>query len=167
MHPLVAFLLQLALILGTARLFGDIMRRLNQPAVLGELAAGIVLGPSLLGWLFPDVFTAIFQAHLPDPRVVEFYKETLRQQPPNYNPLETISTIGLILLMLLTGLETDIRVMRNMGRAAFMASSFGMLIPFISGLLLGMMLDKSYVTETGRLPLVLFLATAMAISAMP
>jgi len=165
MHPLVAFLLQLAVILGAARLFGYIMKRMGQPAVLGELAAGIVLGPSLLGWVFPDVFKAVFQAHLANPTVVEFYGSVMKQPVPN--PLDTVSTVGLILLMLLTGLETDIRVMRNMGRAAFMASFFGMLIPFISGLLLGMALDDSYVTATGRLPLVLFMATAMAISAMP
>ncbi len=164
MNPYVAFLLQLALILGMARLLGDLMRRLNQPAVLGELAAGIILGPSFLGWMFPDAFKFVFQAHLADPNIVNFYK-SMKQSVPN--PLDTISAVGLVLLMLLTGLETDIRVMRNMGRAAFMASVFGMVIPFGTGLLLGMGLDERYVPDSGRLPLVLFMATAMAISAMP
>ena len=145
MNENVAFLLQLALILGLARFLGEVMRRFNQPPVLGELLAGIVLGPSLLGLVWPEASHLIFH---------------------NTAKLESLSLVGLVLLMLLTGLETDVRVMRHMGRAAFMASTFGILIPFASGLLLGQFLDDSHVLK-GRIPLMLFLATAMGISAMP
>ena len=148
----VAFLLQVALILSMARLLGEIMRRLNQPPVLGELLAGILIGPSVLGWVWPDGFQAVFG----DGSLLNTKQAALRH----------VSTVGLILLMLLTGLETDIRIMRNMGRAAFTASVFGMLIPFISGFLLGTFLDERFVLKE-RAPLALFLATAMAISAMP
>jgi Kef-type K+ transport system membrane component KefB/nucleotide-binding universal stress UspA family protein len=144
--PQIAFLLQVALILGMARLLGEMLRRVNQPPVLGELLAGIVLGPSLLGIVWPQGFQAVFA---------------------DQTALTHLSTVGLILLMLLTGLETDVRVMRNMGRAAFAASVFGMLVPFASGLLLGAYLDERFVTQHGRPLLALFMATTLAISAMP
>jgi Kef-type K+ transport system membrane component KefB/nucleotide-binding universal stress UspA family protein len=160
LNPHVAFLLQIALILGTARLFGEVLRRANQPPVLGELMAGIVLGPSLFGWLFPGAFHSIFGT--PGLPATDVASAIHYQAALNH-----VAGVGLILLMLLTGLETDIRIMRNMGRAAFTASIFGMLIPFGSGLLLGVYLDDSYVTTHGREVLTLFLATAMAISAMP
>ncbi len=141
----VSFLLQFALILVLARTLGEVLRHFNQPSVLGELLAGILLGPSLLGHFFPGLQQAVFG-------------QTLH--------LQTVSFIGLVLLMLLTGLETDIRVMRNMGRSAFLASVFGIAIPFALGLLLGGALSDDYVLK-GRLPLVLFMATAMGVSAMP
>lgn len=152
MNPLVAFLLQLALILGVARLLGELLRRINQPPVLGELMAGIVLGPTLLGKLWPAAYQAIFIA--------------APSETPSPQHLETVSLIGLVLLMLLTGLETDIRVLRNMGRAAFMASFFGMVIPFASGVGIGWYLPDGYVHK-GRPELMLFMGTAMGISAMP
>jgi Kef-type K+ transport system membrane component KefB/nucleotide-binding universal stress UspA family protein len=124
---------------------GELMRRLNQPPVLGELLAGILLGPSLFGALWPEGFQAIFGDRA---------------------ALESLATVGLILLMLLTGLETDVRLMRGMGRATFTCSLFGMLIPFGTGILLGLMLDDRFVLKS-RLALTLFLATAMAVSAMP
>jgi Kef-type K+ transport system membrane component KefB/nucleotide-binding universal stress UspA family protein len=145
MRPEVAFLLQFALILVTARALGELLRRLNQPAVLGELMAGILLGPSVLGQVLPGLQHAVFAqtAHL-----------------------QTVSFVGLVLLLLLTGLETDVRIMRNMGRTALLASFFGIAIPFASGLLLGAYLPGHNVLK-GRLPLMLFMATAMGISAMP
>ncbi|MBE0569124.1 MAG: cation:proton antiporter [Deltaproteobacteria bacterium] len=141
----VSFLLQFAIILVLARTLGEILRRMNQPAVLGELLAGILLGPSLLGQVWPEMQQAVFgqTAHL-----------------------QTVSFVGLVLLMLLTGLETDVRTMRNMGRTALLASIFGMVIPFASGMLLGAYLPDVHVLK-GRLPLMLFLATAMGLSAMP
>jgi len=140
-----AFILQMALILGAARLLGEIFKRLKQPPILGELCAGILLGPSLLGWLWPAGFSTVFGEH---------------------RMLDTMSTVALILLMLLTGLETDIRVLRNLGRAAFSSSVCGLLIPFASGILLGLWLDERFVLKD-RLSLALFLATAMAVSALP
>lgn len=145
MSPEVAFLIQFAVILVLARALGELLQRFNQPAVLGELTAGILLGPSCLGLLLPDLQRLVFArtAHL-----------------------DTVALVGLLLLMLLTGLETDVRTMRNMGRTAVLVSIFGILIPFVSGLILGWRLPESYVLK-GRLPLSHFLATAMGISAMP
>lgn len=148
MDPITAFLLQMSMLLVAARTCGEICRRLNQPPVLGELLAGILLGPSAFGALFPNAFQSIFS---------------------NTTMLQSMSTMGLVLLMLLTGLETDVRVLRNMGRAALGASISGMLIPFASGFLLALYVDDRFVTNpaTGRFPLALFLATAMGVSAMP
>jgi len=145
LSPEVAFLIQFAVILVLARALGELLQRFNQPAVLGELTAGILLGPSFLGLLLPDLQRAIFV------------------QPQH---LQTVSFVGLVLLLLLTGLEPDVRTRRNMGRTAVLVSVFGILIPFVSGLILGWRLPESYVLK-GRLPLSHFLATAMGISAMP
>jgi len=145
MTPEVAFLIQFALILVLARALGELLQRFNQPAVLGELMAGILLGPSFLGHFLPELQHAVFG---------------------QTEHLQTVAFVGLVLLMLLTGLETDIRTMRNMGRTALLASVFGIVIPFVSGLLLGWSLPESYVLK-GRLPLTHFLATAMGLSAMP
>src|SRR5256885_2048922 len=104
MAPNVALLLQLACIILTARLLGEVFRAFNQPPVLGELLAGVLLGPSVLGFAWPEAYHTLFASHA---------------------ELENIALLGLVLLMLLTGLETDVRVMRNMGRAALSASVFG------------------------------------------
>jgi Kef-type K+ transport system membrane component KefB/nucleotide-binding universal stress UspA family protein len=145
LSPEVAFLVQFALILVLARALGELLQRFNQPAVLGELLAGILLGPSFLGLLLPDLQRAIFV---------------------QTQHLQTVSFVGLVLLMLLTGLETDVRTMRNMGRTALLASIFGIVVPFVSGLLLGWSLPDSFVLR-GRLPLTHFIATVMGLSAMP
>lgn len=150
-HAIFLLLLQLATLLILARVLAAVMERLGQPAVIGELLAGVLLGPSILGFLAPDLFFALF------PSEVE-----------QFHLLEVVSWIGMVLLLLLTGLETDIRAMRNLGRAAVMASVFGMVIPFASGLALGWWLPDRFLVETADRPIfAAFLATAMAISAMP
>ena len=84
------------------------------------------------------------------------------------NLLEVVGTLGMVLLLLLTGLETDLRLLRNLGRAALVASAMGMLVPFATGFGLGMVMPDAYLAEPGRRVLFsAFLATAMAISAMP
>src|SRR5689334_10004854 len=115
-HAILLLLLQLAGVLALARVFSEIMRRLRQPAVIGELLAGIVLGPTILGHYLPELSTA-------------FFPPTTRQ----FHLLEAISWIGMVLLLLLTGLETDIRVMRSLGRAALYTSLGGMLVNFALG----------------------------------
>jgi Kef-type K+ transport system membrane component KefB/nucleotide-binding universal stress UspA family protein len=150
-HAILILLLQLAGLLLLARLLAEAMRRIGQPAVIGELLAGVLLGPTILGHFAPGLFTLAFP-----------------QETAQFHLLEVISWLGMILLLLLTGLETDIRAMRNLGRAAFMASVFGMVVPFGSGLALGWMLPDAYLTDPANRPIfAAFLATAMAISAMP
>jgi len=150
-QAILTLLLQLAGMLVLARALAEVMRRLGQPAVIGELLAGVLLGPTVLGHWAPEVFAWAFppvesQRHL----------------------LEIISWLGMVLLLLLTGVETDIRAMRNLARAGLMASVFGMVIPFATGLALGWLLPDAFLTDpANRTVFALFLATTMAISAMP
>jgi Kef-type K+ transport system membrane component KefB/nucleotide-binding universal stress UspA family protein len=150
-HAILLLLLQLAGVLALARVFSELMRRLRQPAVIGELLAGIVLGPSVLGHYLPRLSTA-------------FFPPTIRQ----FHLLEAISWIGMVLLLLLTGLETDVRVMRSLGRAALFTSLGGMLVNFAVGGTLGWMLPAQYLTDPATRPIfAAFFATALAITAMP
>lgn len=150
-HSVFVLLLQLALLLVVARAGALLSRLLGLPAVVGELAAGIVLGPSVLGHYAPHAFELIF------PR-----------DAAQMNLLEVVGTLGMVLLLLLTGLETDLRLLRNLGRAALVASAMGMLVPFAMGYGLGMLMPETYLAQPDRRVLFsAFLATAMAISAMP
>jgi Kef-type K+ transport system membrane component KefB/nucleotide-binding universal stress UspA family protein len=150
-QAILILLLQLAVLLVLARLLAELMRRIGQPAVIGELLAGVFLGPTVLGHLFPELFAWAFP-----------------QEAAQFHLLEAVSWLGMVLLLLLTGLETDIRIMKNLGRAALSASVFGMVIPFASGLLLGWYLPDRFLADPAdRNIFAAFLATAMAISAMP
>lgn len=150
-HSVFLLLIQLALLVVVARLAAELAKRLGLPAVVGELSGGIALGPTLFGHYFPDAFAAVFP-----PSVEQFHL------------LDAFSTIGMALLLLLTGLETDIRLLRNLGRAAFIASVMGMVLPFGLGFGLGYVVPPEYLTDpTRRTLFALFLATAMSISAMP
>ncbi len=150
-HTLLTFVVQLALLLTAARSLGEIARRLGQPPVIGELTAGVLLGPSVLGMLAPDLQLALF------PR-----------DPLQFQILEVIAWLGMIWLLLMTGLETDLDVLRNLGRAAFYASVLGMVIPFVTAFALGWVVpDRLLVRPDHRLIFALFLATALSISAIP
>lgn len=145
-------LTQLALLLVVARLGAELVRRLGLPTVVGELGAGIALGPSLFGRLAPDLFERVFPH-----RAAQFHL------------LDVVGSLGMVLLLLLTGLETDVRLLRNLGRAALIASVSGMVLPFALGFVLGQWLvpDQYLVDVERRTLFALFLATAMSISAMP
>ncbi|HVZ72220.1 MAG TPA: cation:proton antiporter [Polyangia bacterium] len=150
-HAVFLLLVQLALLIAAARLGAELAKRLGLPAVVGELAAGIALGPSVFGHWFPGGFAAIF--------------------PPtneSFHLLDAFSAMGMTLLLLLTGLETDVRLLRNLGRAALIASMMGMVLPFGLGYGLGWIMPDQFLADpNGRILFSLFLATAMSISAMP
>ena len=152
-HSVFLLLVQLALLVGMTRVGAEIAKRIGLPAVVGEMTGGIALGPTLFGHYFPGAFAAIFpssaeQLHL----------------------LDAFGTVGMSLLLLLTGLETDLRLLRNLGLSAFIASVMGMVLPFALGFGLGYawMPPAGYLTDPGhRVLFSLFLATTMSISAMP
>src|SRR4030095_634403 len=130
-----------------ARIGAGVSRAFGLPAVVGELAAGIVLGPSVFGHYAPGAFTAIF------PRSSE-----------QFHLLETVGLLGMVLLLLLTGLETDLKLLRNLGRAAVVASGLGMIVPFVLGFGLGLWMPAEFLAMPDRRVLfAAFLATAMAI----
>jgi K+:H+ antiporter len=154
-HALFLLLLQVVLILAVSRPLAELMKRLGQPSVLGELLAGIVLGPSLLGWIWPAAYGVLFPADAAN----HFLQPHL---------LEVVSWIGMVLLLMLTGLETDVRLLRHLGRSALSSSALGMLIPFVCGFALGIFTPDEFLADPSRRILFsLFLATAMSISAMP
>ncbi len=150
-HAAFLLLVELALLIGAARLGAELAKRMGLPAVVGEMASGIALGPSLLGHYAPQLYADLF--------------------PPNAEQmhlLDAFGTIGMTLLLLITGLETDLRLLRNLGRAALIASAAGMVLPFALGFGLGVVMPAGYLMRADhRVMFCLFLATTMSISAMP
>src|SRR3954449_6093338 len=150
-HSVFLLLVQLALLIAVARLGAEAAKRVGLPAVVGELAGGIALGPSGFGHWAPQAFLAVFPPSL-----------------EQYHLLDAFSSVGMTLLLLLTGLETDLRLLRNLGRAALIASMMGMVLPFGLVFGLGYVTPAAYLTDpTHRILFSLFLATAMSISSMP
>jgi Kef-type K+ transport system membrane component KefB/nucleotide-binding universal stress UspA family protein len=150
-HELLLVLIQLSLLLLVARGLGELMRRINLPPVVGELLAGVLLGPSLFGLLLPDL-----QAHI--------FPKSQEQS----NLLSVISWLGVLFLLIVTGLETDLKLILSKGKTALLISLGGIIIPFITGFGLGWVLPDNFLAEPEkRLVFSLFIATAMSISAVP
>src|SRR5262245_19071917 len=150
-HAVFLLLIQLAILLLAARLGAEIAKRMGLPTVVGELAAGIVVGPTVLGHYAPGVFAALFP-----------------HDSSQFHLLEVVGSLGMVLLLLLTGLETDLRLLRNLGRAALVASAMGMLVPFAMSYGLALWIPASYLAQPNhRLVFSAFLGTSLPISAMP
>jgi Kef-type K+ transport system membrane component KefB len=146
----VIFLAQLVTLMLVGRFLGEAMNRIGQPPVMGMLLGGIMLGPSVLGALWPDLQHALF------PRT-----------PEQKAMLDGISQFGILLLLLLTGMETDLKLVRTVGRAALSISVTGVAVPFICGFTLGQLLPESLVPDSDRRLLTsLFLGTALSISSI-
>ncbi len=144
------FFAQLMLLMVVGRLLGEAMIRFRQPGVMGQLIAGLVLGPSLLGALAPDWQHAIFPA--------------AKEQKAM---LDAIAQFGVLLLLLLTGMETDLKLVRRTGGASVIASLAGIIIPFACGVALGEALPDSMLPDPGkRLITSLFLGTALSIASV-
>jgi Kef-type K+ transport system membrane component KefB len=144
-------LLQIAVILGAARIGGEVAVRLNVPQVVGELAGGIALGPSVLGALFPGVFRLLFPSG-----------------DAQLNLLELLSWLGVTFLVLIAGLETRLGMLRGSGRAVVGSWIGGFWLPFVVGTGAGWLLPVGFWgPQADRLSFALFVATAMSISAIP
>lgn len=150
-HELLLVLVQLSLLLFVARGLGEVMRRINLPPVVGELLAGVLLGPSLFGWIFPSL-----QAHI-------FPKSQTQS-----DLLSVVSWLGVLFLLIVTGLETDLNLIIRKGKTALLISLGGIVVPFATGFGLGWLLPESFLANPSeRLVFSLFIATAMSISAVP
>src|ERR1700760_2472172 len=110
------FFVQLVVLMLVARLLGEALLRLKQPAVMGQLMAGLVLGPSLLGALLPDLQHALFPA--------------AKEQKAM---LDGMAQFGVLLILLMTGMETDLKLVKESSRASLSASICGIIIPFACG----------------------------------
>src|SRR5437667_11635305 len=146
----VIFLVQLVALMLVGRVLGEIMNRIGQPSVMGMLLGGIMLGPSVLGVLWPDLQHAVF------PRTAE-----------QKAMLDGVSQYGILLLLLLTGMETDLKLVRTVGKASLSISVTGVAIPFICGFVLGQFLPEWLLPHPDqRLLTSLFLGTALSISSI-
>jgi Kef-type K+ transport system membrane component KefB/nucleotide-binding universal stress UspA family protein len=144
------FIGQIVVLMVVGRLLGEAMLRLRQPAVMGQLIAGLILGPSLFGLLLPDLQHALFP-----------------KTPEQKAMIDAISQFGILLLLLLTGMETDLKLVRQTGRASVFASLMGIVIPFVCGVVLGEMLPDSMLPDPQkRLITSLFLGTALSIASV-
>jgi Kef-type K+ transport system membrane component KefB/nucleotide-binding universal stress UspA family protein len=141
---------QVSLLIVAGWLLGEAMLRLGQPAVMGQLLAGILLGPSVLGVCWPDAQLFLFP-------------HSIAQK----SMLDGLAQFGILLLLLLAGMETELALVRHVRRAALSASMNGIVLPFICGFLLGQSLPEALLpVPERRLITSLFLGTALAISSV-
>ena len=148
-HPLALLLAQIITIILVARVFGWICRKIGQPTVIGEMIAGIVLGPSLVGMLFPEYSAMLFP------------KESLGN-------LQFLSQIGLILFMYVVGMELDLSVLKNKAKDAVVISHASIIIPFTMGTVLAYFIYQDFAPAGVEFSsFCLFLGIAMSITAFP
>jgi Kef-type K+ transport system membrane component KefB/nucleotide-binding universal stress UspA family protein len=144
------FLAQIVLLLLVGRLMGEAMQRIGQPAVMGQLIAGILLGPSVFGAIWPEAQRAVFAAN-----------------PQQKSMIDGVSQLGILMLLLLTGMETDLRLVKQAGRAAISASIAGIAVPFACGFALGELLPAAMLPKPDqRIITSLFLGTALSIASL-
>lgn len=143
------FTMQIIVILVAARSVGWIFRKIRQPQVVGEMAAGILLGPSLLGWIAPEIYQGLFPTQ-------------------SLGLLNALSQVGLMIFMFLIGLELDLHVVKDRGKTTLVTSIVSILLPFSFGGLLAICLYP-YLSEKGISFTVfaLFIGAAMSITAFP
>jgi len=148
-HLLLVLAIQVGVIIGVSRLLGVLGRRCGQPQVIGEVIAGILLGPSFLGWLAPGVSAALF--------------------PPATLPfLGVIAGFGIVIFMFLIGLELNLALLRQRGRAAAVISATSIVVPVVLGAAVALLLyDRLAGATVSRLGFAGFLGAAMAITAFP
>lgn len=151
-YELTSLFLALAVLLGTARVFGEIATRFRQPAILGEIMAGIVLGPTVFGAILPAWSEVIFPLDGNMPLA-----------------LHGFTTISITLFLLVAGMEVDLSTILRRGHAAFHVGVTGMIPPFALGFAMAWFFPRLVGADANAdlLVFALFFATAMAISALP
>lgn len=148
-HPLAILLAQIVTIIFVARFFGWICKKIGQPTVIGEIIAGIVLGPSFIGMHFPEFSAVLFPT-------------------ASLGNLQFLSQIGLILFMFVIGMELDLKVLKNKAHEAVVISHASIIIPFALGMGLAYFIYQSFApTGVQFISFALFLGIAMSITAFP
>lgn len=148
-HPLSILLLQIISIIVVSRIFGYIFNKIGQPTVIGEIVAGIALGPSLLGLFFPEVSGFLFA-------------------PASMPNLQFLSQVGLILFMYVIGMELDLKVLRNQAHEAVVISHASIIIPYFLGMGLAYYMYQEFApANVSFLSFALFMGIAMSITAFP
>ncbi len=151
-NEVISLVLSIGLMLIIARLFGEMFRKLRMPLVVGELVAGVLLGPSLLGRFYPEISHVIFNSN-------------------NHVSLAMsgITSISVIMLLFVAGMEVDLSLIRSQGSTAVKTSFVGLIIPFGLGYFFARYFYPMFGSNNSSDVLVfsLFIGTAMAISALP
>ncbi|MBD3581937.1 cation:proton antiporter [Flavobacterium selenitireducens] len=148
-HPLAILLAQIVTIIFVARFFGWVSRKIGQPSVVGEIIAGVILGPSLVGMYWPEISAMLFP------------KESLGN-------LQFLSQIGLIFFMFVIGMELDLKVLRNKAHDAVVISHASIIFPFALGVGLAYFIYERFAPEgIDFLSFALFTGIAMSVTAFP
>ena len=145
------FLIIVSVMLIFARVFGEICRKFKQPVVIGEIIAGVLLGPSLLGAFFPDLFHSLFLS-----------------QPKAYGAFDGLCNMGIVLFMFVAGFEVDLKLIRRDGKQAASISIMGIIFPFALGFAtIWFFYDEIFSTPTdNKLIPAMFFGTALSITAL-
>jgi Kef-type K+ transport system membrane component KefB/mannitol/fructose-specific phosphotransferase system IIA component (Ntr-type) len=151
-NDITLFLIGISVMLFFARVFGEVSRALKQPIVIGEIIAGIVLGPTIFGMLFPDIFNSLFTS---SKNISIAY--------------DGLTTLAVIMLLLVSGLEVDLSVVLKQGKTAIITSFMGVFFPFTVGFAAAYLFPESLgiVNIEQRLVFSLFVGTALSITALP
>ena len=148
-HPLAILILQILTIILIARLFGWLMNKIGQPTVIGEIVAGIFLGPSLLGLFFPQFSNFLFPID-------------------SLDNLQFLSQIGLILFMFIIGMEIDVGILKKSAHDAIVVSHASIIFPYFLGVVLAYFLYQNFAPDTiSFTAFALFIGIAMSITAFP
>lgn len=150
-NEIVIFLVAISIMLFFARFLGEVFSKLKQPAIIGEIVAGILLGPTVFGNIWPEL------------------QGTLFPQSGNVSlVLNGIVQLAVIMLLIVSGLEVNLALIAKQGKTAFYTSSLGMVIPFVTGFIPFYFFSNSFGANDGdNLIFALFMGTALSISALP
>ncbi len=151
-HNLLIFWVNILVLVAVSHLFGAVMRKVGLPSVVGALLAGLVLGPSVFG----VVWESGFEWFLPE-----------IGQGSQWTLLAAVSWMGVVLLLVVTGFETDLGLITKLGRSALLVTTGSLLVPLIGGIVVGLLLPSLFLGEDAeRLTFTLFVALALAVSSL-
>lgn len=149
-HEIVIFFLQISIMLALGKIFGELVKKVKQPAVIGEILAGILLGPTILGTLFPETMAEVFPKKGGVPIA-----------------LHGLTSMSVVLLLFVAGLEVELRTVLHQGRKALTTSLLGILVPFTTGFTITYYAPSFFGAQDNNLIFSLFIGTALSITALP
>ncbi len=148
---IVILFLSLAVMLGSARLFGEFFIRMKLPSVIGEILAGIMLGPTILGKVSPAVYNTFFPSG----------------NSKNFIALEGFILLGVVFLLLSAGLEVELSSVIKQGKSVAIVSSLSIIFPFIIGAGIVVLFPRIFSVEKASFPLAIFIGISLSITALP